>query len=122
MSSDFITAFHTTVVRPQSGDPGGQRIGGARVAQVRTSSSMITNGFIQNFDEYFVTTPRPRWRVERSDTVSIPFALSGRGVESRVKTIQQWWAYPDDDGTDDLVYSFPTWREAFDYATRMAHQ
>lgn len=37
MSSDFITAFHTTVVRPQSGDPGGQRVGGARVAQVRTN-------------------------------------------------------------------------------------
>lgn len=33
--SDFITAFHTTVVRPQSGDPGGQRVGGARVAQTR---------------------------------------------------------------------------------------
>ena len=35
MSSDFITAFYTTAVRPQHGDPGGQRVGGARVAQTR---------------------------------------------------------------------------------------
>ena len=33
--SDFITAFYTTAVRPQHGDPGGQRVGGARFAQTR---------------------------------------------------------------------------------------
>lgn len=85
---------------------------------------MITHGFIQNFDEYFVTTPRPRWRVERSDTFAIPFAATHsekRGKIPRSQIIQQWWAFPDD-GTDDLDRGFPTWREAFDYATRMAHQ
>lgn len=88
---------------------------------------MSTHGFgftsadFNAIDEYFSAARRPRWRVERSDTISIPFTLSGRRVESLIQVTQRWWAFPDD-GTEDLDRGFPTWREAFDYATRMAHQ
>lgn len=72
MSSDFITAFHTTVVRPQSGDPGGQRVGGARVAQTRVGrrSTPQQNPALQatgmcrpiNYTAIFEAMPKlPEW-------------------------------------------------------------
>lgn len=68
------------------------------------------------FDPATVDSFPTRWRVERSDTISIPLSK-----EEERQYLPRWWAFPDDD-TDDLDRGFPTWREAFDYATRMAHQ
>lgn len=92
--SDFITAFHTTVVRPQSGDPGGQRVGGARVAQTRVGrrSTPQQNPALQatgmcrpiNYTAIFEAMPKlPEWIADAPCSQADPELFFPDAHESR---------------------------------------
>ena len=92
--SDFITAFHTTVVRPQHGDPGGQRVGGARVAQTRVGrrSTPQQNPALQatgmcrqiNYTAIFEAMPKlPEWIADAPCSQADPELFFPDAHESR---------------------------------------
>lgn len=93
MSSDFITAFYTTTVRPQAGDPGGQRVGGARVAQVRTNRAtpehnptMQATGMCRpiNYTAIFEAMPKlPAWIADAPCSQADPELFFPEAHESR---------------------------------------
>ncbi|OBA56888.1 hypothetical protein [Gordonia sp. 852002-10350_SCH5691597] len=53
------------------------------------------------------------------ETEAIPLAR-WKVVRACDPILAPWWAFLA--GPGDLDRGFPTWREAFDYADRMAHQ
>lgn len=94
MTSDFITAFYTTAVRPQHGDPGGQRVGGARVAQTRVGrrSTPQQNPALQatgmcrqiNYTAIFEAMPKlPEWIADAPCSQADPELFFPEAHESR---------------------------------------
>ena len=92
--SDFITAFHTTAVRPQHGDPGGQRVGGARFAQTRVGrrSTPQQNPALQatgmcrpiNYTAIFEAMPKlPEWIADAPCSQADPELFFPDAHESR---------------------------------------
>ena len=92
--SDFITSFYTSVVRPQSGDPGGQRVGGARVAQTRVGrrSTPQQNPALQatgmcrpiNYTAIFEAMPKlPEWIADAPCSQADPELFFPDAHESR---------------------------------------
>ena len=92
--SDFITSFYTSVVRPQAGDPGGQRVGGARVAQTRVGrrSTPQQNPALQatgmcrqiNYTAIFEAMPKlPEWIADAPCSQADPELFFPEAHESR---------------------------------------